>query len=89
MAPEIHPAAEKFYDALTTKFKEDGVGYIQGQDVCPICKGVINYTYHKMQGFLVYECSDNDCLPWPDGGAKKRRIAGLLKLEPTRYQKKS
>jgi len=73
--------SEKLYNKLETEIKEDSkIGYVQGQDVCPICKGVVNYTYSRFEGFTLYECSSNDCLPWPNGGAKKRREDGLSKI---------
>ena len=61
--------------------------YVQGQQTCPICEGVVNYTWSQFEGFLRYECSTNDCLPWPEGGARQRREVGLPKVIPTRYAK--
>lgn len=83
---EENPLAVSFFQDIMIP-KVEPVQYIQGQDKCPICGGVVNYTYSKFSGFTVYECSMNDCLPWPVGGAKKRREAGLPQLIPTRYQK--
>jgi hypothetical protein len=76
-------------DFLANKMQEVQKTYfLQGQDKCPICGGVVNYTYSKYDGFTVYECSKNDCLPWPDGGAKLRRESGQPQIVPTRYKNK-
>jgi len=63
--------------------------WYEGQRECPICKGTIIYRWERGKGFTIYECSTNDCLPWPVGGAKKRREAGLSSTVPTRYEKES
>ena len=60
--------------------------YIQGQDKCPVCEGIVNYIFSMAEGFIQYECSNNDCLPWPVGGAMKRREVGLPQIVPTRYE---
>jgi len=39
------------------------------------------------KGKGVYECTGNDCLPWPVGGARQRREAGLPPIIPTRFAK--
>lgn len=76
------------YDFLASKMQEVRETYfLQGQGKCPICGGIVNYTYSKYDGFTVYECSDNDCLPWPVGGAKMRRETGLPEIIPTRYKR--
>jgi hypothetical protein len=79
--------SENLYNKLIDEIEQGGTLYIQGQRVCPICGGVVNYTYHRVQGFILYECSEKDCLPWPVGGAKQRREAGLPAIVPDRYQK--
>lgn len=91
---EIYNALKQDQDPLVVSFFQEiiipiiePVDYIQGQRNCPICGGVVNYTYSKFEGFIKYECSTNDCLPWPEGGAKKRREVGLPKIIATRYQK--
>ena len=77
---------ESFYKKQIYPIVKSCHGMI-GQETCPICGGIVNYEYTKLEGFKVYECSTNDCLPWPDGGAKQRREKGLLPLTSTRYQK--
>jgi len=59
------------------------------QKKCPICGSPINYVYEQGKGFTVYECTGNDCLPWPVGGARKRREAGLPPIIPTRFEKRN
>ena len=81
-----NPIAELFYKTHIHPIIKSCHG-MKGQDICPICGGIVNYEYTKFSGFTIYECSTNDCLPWPDGGAKKRRESGLLRLTPTRHQK--
>ncbi len=77
------------YDFLANKMQEIQKTYfLQGQGKCPICGGVVNFTYSKYNGFTVYECSKNDCLPWPDGEAKLRRESGQPQIVPTRYKNK-
>ena len=67
--------------------KETAGQYVQGQDICPICGGTVDYTWSQFHGFTVFECSKNDCLPFPSGGAKKRREAGLPKIISTRFRR--
>lgn len=62
--------------------------YIQGQRPCPVCGGVVNYTWSRREGFKEFECDTNDCLPWPMGGAKRRRANGEPKIIAERYREK-
>ena len=81
-------AVDKFLKEVLRGIQEETAGqYVQGQDKCPICGGVVNYTWSQFAGFSVYECSENDCLPFPDGGAKRRRENGEPKLVAARYRK--
>lgn len=64
---------------------EEGSGFIVGYDECPICGGEIEYVYIFGSGFLFYECADKDCLPYPIGGARKRRLNGEPKIVPEKF----
>lgn len=66
----VNPAVNEFYQKQIIPIITCCQG-VQGQATCPICGGVVNYTYSKFEGFTTYECSKNDCLPWPVGGGKK------------------
>ena len=81
------PRIVEFTDAKIKGIKSRGVDYSQGQDDCPICGSVINYTWSVADGFTVFECTGKDCLPYPTGGAMKRRLNGEPKLMAERYRK--
>ena len=75
------PITQPHYEKILQHIQENTERqYVQGQDRCPICQGIVNYTWSHFQGFIVYECSKNDCLPWPMGGARGRRENGEPKL---------
>jgi len=61
--------------------------YVRGEKDCPVCKGLLKWSWSKEKGFLVYECTENDCLPWPTGGAMQKRTNNQSEIIPTRYTK--
>lgn len=69
----IDPRVEQSLRQIVQNIKkESSASYVQGQDICPVCGGLINYIWSQFHGFIHYACSGKDCLPFPAGGANQR-----------------
>lgn len=76
-------AMEETKEIILKKSKQWGFDGIHGSAICPICNGKVQWYWSKAAGFEYYECLDKDCLPWPIGGALRRRVNGEAKIGPT------
>ena len=70
----MNPA--EFQTEVADHIKTTAGDYVQGQKECPVCGGIVDYAWSKIKGFTLFECTSKDCLPYPDGGARRRRLAG-------------
>ena len=50
-------------------FRDNTASYIQGQDKCPLCGALVDYTWSVVQSWISLEC-DKGCVLLP----KKRRF---------------